>query len=79
MEPLKPEEKDAILANNPQASPAEVEEYEQLLAARFTRDPSLAPQPGPKAASETGESRLDELYRKLFRAEGAPGPEEVPG
>ena len=32
MEPLKPETKQQILANNPQAAPEDLEEYERLLA-----------------------------------------------
>ena len=40
MEPLKPEEKEAILKKNPLADPADIEEYERLLSERFTVDPN---------------------------------------
>ena len=70
MEPLKPEQKAAILAERPAASPADIEEYERLLAERFTHDPS---QPVPAAAPrasfltfEDRERRLRELHNKLF-------------
>lgn len=69
MEPMKPEEKTAILENNPQASPEEIDEYEQLLSERFAQDPDLAPEPALESAVQGRESRLAELHRKLFRTE----------
>ena len=65
MEPLKPEEKDLILENNPQASPEEVEEYEQLLSLRFTEDPDFGAAAAPQSEANV-ESRLRELYQKLI-------------
>jgi hypothetical protein len=65
MEPLKPEVKRFVLENNPQASPEEMEEYERLLAERFTRDPDVAASPTAEAASAS-EERLNHLYQKLF-------------
>lgn len=41
MEPLKPVTKENILALRPEADPADIEEYERLLAERFTVDPDL--------------------------------------
>ncbi len=66
MEPLKPEDKIFILENNPQASPEEIEEYEQLLSVRFTEDPDVAPEPARDSAVPLRESRLTELYQKLI-------------
>ena len=78
MEPLKPEEKDFILENNPQASPEEVEEYEQLLSMRFTQDPDLPADPAVESDADFRESRLSELYEKLIRplGENPFGPRE---
>ncbi len=66
MEPLHPDTKRAILNANPQAEP-DVEEYERLLAERFTLDPD-APAPQPQAIAlvhESRERRLEELYRRI--------------
>jgi hypothetical protein len=41
VEPLKPDVKKAILDANPQAQPADIEEYEQLLAERYLLDPDM--------------------------------------
>lgn len=71
MEPLKPEDKTFILENNPQASPEEIEEYEQLLSVRFTEDPDLVPEPALESV-RTRESRLTELYQKLIAPLGGP-------
>jgi len=45
MEPLKDETKARILAERPQACPKDIEEYELLLAERFTEDPDKAKSP----------------------------------
>jgi hypothetical protein len=66
MEPLKPETKRQILAGRPQACPADLEEYERLLAERFTEDPDLQMSPTKAKAASKRESRLEELYKKLF-------------
>lgn len=65
MEPLKPEEKAAILAARPQAAPEDIEEYERLLNARFQQDPS-APAALAAPLNVDIEQRLQELYEKLF-------------
>jgi hypothetical protein len=70
MEPLKPQDKHRILADNPAADPAEVEEYERLLSERFAVDPD-APVAAPNAAwsgidVHDREARIAELYQKLF-------------
>jgi hypothetical protein len=74
MQPMKPEEKERLLLNNPAAAPADIEEYERLLAERFVTDPSLAPTPAPTTIAagaatpeEAREARLAELYRKLYQ------------
>jgi hypothetical protein len=81
MEPLKPDIKKQILANRPQAAPADIEEYERLLSQRFSVDPhvgpasisavSVVPQRTAMAASSVPdavkrEARLAELHQKLF-------------
>lgn len=66
MEPLKPTTKERILSDTPQASPEDVEEYERLLAERFTVDPDMPMAPGGNTAHEERESRLEELHKKLF-------------
>jgi hypothetical protein len=66
MEPMKPEARARILAENPLAQPGDLEEYEMLLSRRFTIDPDLAPAPGERSEMEEVESRIAELHRKLF-------------
>ena len=73
MEPLKPELKKSILANNPQADPKDIQEYERLLSLRFSEDPDeeLANWPvaeQSRTASEEREARIQELHQKLFRS-----------
>jgi hypothetical protein len=74
MEPLKPESVRDLLANA-QAAPGDVEEYERLLAERFTRDPDLPQDALESARIDTRHARLDELYRKLYPS----GPSQPPG
>jgi hypothetical protein len=66
MEPLKPEKKEALLRNSPQAAPEDIAEYERLLASRFTMDPSLLRSPDTSQSVRAREQRLRELYIKLF-------------
>jgi len=66
MEPLKPETKRQILRDRPEAAPADIEEYERLLAERFTEDPDLPRSPAAAQAIAKREKRLEELYNKLF-------------
>jgi hypothetical protein len=73
MEPLKPELKKSILANNPQADPKDVEEYERLLSLRFSEDPDEQFGASPVAERSQSlraerEARIQELHRKLFRS-----------
>jgi hypothetical protein len=65
MEPLKPETVKDLL-DRPHVAPADVEEYQRLLAERFTVDPDAAMAPALKAAAQERETRLKELYQKLF-------------
>jgi len=80
MEPLKPDTKRSILQSNPQADPADIEEYERLLAEQFTVDPSLQAAPMSAATisvQQARDARLAELHRKLFPAAakgGEPNP-----
>src|SRR5438874_1602530 len=68
MEPFEPATKDAILRNNPQATAADLDEYERLLAQRLAVDPDPARRPSRDARTrETArEARLAELHRILF-------------
>ena len=66
MEPLKPEIKKGIVQDRPQADPADIEDYERLLAERFAEDPDK-PKPHHMAAAHLDrESRLAALHKKLF-------------
>jgi hypothetical protein len=62
MEPLKPAERERILRNSSNATAADYEEYERLLALHFSKDP--ARQTG---ASDPAALRLEELRKKLFK------------
>jgi hypothetical protein len=64
MEPLTPAAKRQILADNPQASTRDLQEYERLLAQRFTVDPDLVAEPSLETRGR--EERLEQLHRKLF-------------
>lgn len=73
MEPLKPAQKRAILENQPNAQPADVEEYERLLSQRFTVDPDFAPAAAPAEGGKVtrdslkdSEDRIAQLHDKLF-------------
>jgi hypothetical protein len=66
MEPLTPQTKQQILEDRPQASPADIEEYERLLAERFTHDPDLPCSATAAEAATARDKRLEELYAKLF-------------
>lgn len=66
MEPLKPEMKTQILRDRPQASPEDIEEYERLLAERFTEDPDVPKSPADARTAARREKRLEQLYQKLF-------------
>lgn len=66
MEPLTPEVRQKILQEHPQASPDDIEEYERLLAQRFTVDPDLPLSPMESTRRDQDEERLEFLYNKLF-------------
>jgi len=83
MEPLKPEEKRAILKNRPNAQPEDIEEYERLLSVRFTEDPDFG---RAKVKTEDNiltlspqnslEERLAQLHAKLFGHDSAKVPNQ---
>ncbi len=52
MQPLKPDQKRAILENSPQAQPGDIREYERLLSLRFTEDPDQRPAGSPAGPTE---------------------------
>jgi hypothetical protein len=66
MEPLKPETKRQILVDRPNANCADIEEYERLLAERFTEDPDLPKSSTEARAAGKRQNRLEQLYKKLF-------------
>lgn len=74
MEPLKPETVRQILdLARPAAAPGvqdDLEEYERLLAERFTRDPDLPLSPREADAVDQAEDRIAQLHQKLFRGPG---------
>jgi len=61
MQPLGPSERRKILANVPDATEEEIDEYEGLLAERFGSDPSK-----PDPDSDAREARIKALSMKLF-------------
>jgi hypothetical protein len=71
MEPLKPDAKAKILAENPDAAPGDVEEYQRLLSQRFTIDPDFPATAAESAEAEEAEARIAQLHRKLFPQEYA--------
>ena len=73
IEPLRPEQKKSVLANNPEAQPEDLEEYERLLSLRFAEDPDQEVPASPVAeqapsARARREARIQELHRKLFKS-----------
>jgi hypothetical protein len=68
MEPMKPETKSRILEERPETRPEDIEEYERLLAERFTEDPDLPKSPAVAKAAARRETRLEQLYKELFGA-----------
>jgi hypothetical protein len=79
MEPLKPETKEQILRDRPQASPADLEEYERLLSERFTVDPDLPKSPAATRDATDRERRLEQLYQMLFGSLGEIDTKLSPG
>lgn len=76
MQPLKPEERDNIRREHPQAAPGDLERYEKLLSERFAVDPDQ-PQAAPESKEkslagedalslEEIEAELSELHQRLF-------------
>jgi hypothetical protein len=59
MQPIRPEIRKQILAADPTAE-RDIQEYERLLAARFTRDPDF-PAAGEPAATETDNEDRNQL------------------
>ncbi len=76
MEPLKPDiVRNLLNPATPAAAPVleeEVEEYEQLLSERFTRDPDLPMSPLEADAVDQAEDRIEQLHQKLFGNPGRP-------
>ncbi len=75
MRPLKPEERESILARFPEESWEEItqdiEEYESLLAARLRQDPETHASPAAALNQVNRAERIAALRRKLY------GPVEV--
>ncbi len=74
MEPLHPSVRQAILDANADISPAELDEYEQLLSLRSDRRPTDeggdAMGVAPGAHGDQNDDRIAELYAKLFPGVG---------
>ena len=70
MEPIRAEKFERILQKNPEASRADIQQYQQLLAQRFEQDPDLVRDPAEQALVEQREEHLKELYNKLFVVTG---------
>jgi hypothetical protein len=66
MQPLKPEERNRILRDVPEARPEEIDEYERLLSEIFMVDPSMPRSADAVDKNQENERRLSELFRKLF-------------
>ena len=66
MEPIRPNLREKILAADPSAE-NDINEYERLLAARFTYDPDLGPAGDVTAAAavDVTSGRLQELRDRL--------------
>lgn len=62
MEPIKPSVRQQILANNPDVREEEIDEYQQLQAAKTMR----RSHPQFSAAMDVSDERLRELHEKLF-------------
>jgi len=75
MRPLKPEERQSILARFPEDAwdeiEQDIEEYQSLLAESLRRDPESQASPAAALVGENHEERIAALRRKLY------GPVEV--
>jgi hypothetical protein len=67
MQPIRPEIREQILAADPTAE-SDIQEYERLLAARFTRDPDFPPATEPAGAerSTADQDKLRHLRDRLL-------------
>jgi hypothetical protein len=67
MQPLNPDERQALRRDHPHAAPEDLDRYELLLSMRFAQDPD-SPQGGPEAhnVGPTIEQELQELHRRIF-------------
>ncbi|GAA0750360.1 hypothetical protein LRH25_20265 [Ideonella azotifigens] len=75
MQPLKPDDKKDILTANPAADAVDLQDYEELLARRFTMDPDQplpAQDPSAGAVPPTLEQELKRLHDKIYNRK--PGP-----
>jgi len=70
MEPLKPVVKNDILQSRPNVTHQDIEEYERLLAQRFTIDPQAQKTFEQSAGDTARNARIKELHEKLFGAGG---------
>lgn len=73
MAPLDPHTRHLLLTADPTAE-ADLNEYEQLLSQRFTRDPDAVREPSAALAEEAASKRLTYLYNRLYKRAEAPTP-----
>jgi hypothetical protein len=86
MEPLTPQERERILRDNPQATDADLEEFEELLSARFAFDPDYPSDDESQSEAEQIEARIAELaatrfpnFRGRYEDEAEPAGEDEAG
>lgn len=67
MEPLRPEDREMLLAQSG-AAPEDLDRYEELLASLFAEQPGIATAPEPLASAgrEAREEELRVLYERIF-------------
>ena len=67
MQPTKPEHKDKILRERPEAKRAHIEEYDRLLSQRMNFNPNAPMSEEQKARLAALNHRIRQLHELLFR------------
>jgi hypothetical protein len=66
MEPIKPDVVARILKDRPSVSYSDIEEYQRLQVEHFMTNPFLPKSPEQEEETKKRESRMHELYNKLY-------------